>query len=213
MRSHPKRVHLLPLFFLVLIFAGNVAFAADIDHYKYHIKDKSAYAGFNFPDASGCIWTSIYISAAESMSRSSTFDQSSRPYIFVSFYVIDRCDGWRTLSSSYGERFLEPGMLTFKSLNGAAVAAEVVLDQHLGGTTHTVEIDLTWTGIGEPWSGRQSETYQEAGFRYTYRFVGSSRDAEATGTVLLDGAALPPGTVSSANLYNSRNGYMEFRHD
>jgi len=42
-----------------------------------------------------------------------------------------------------------------------------------------------------------------------YRFVGSSRDAEATGTVLLDGAALPSGTTSNANLYNSRNGYMQ----
>jgi hypothetical protein len=212
MRIHPTRVHLLPLFLLFLIFAGNAAFAANSDHYLYHIKDKSAHASFGFPDASGCIWTSINVYAVESAVHASDLDQSSKAYIFVSLNTVDRCNGWWTLSSSSGEQVLDPRMLAFTgNLGGAAVVGDIVLYDRASGTPHTVGLDLTWTGIGESWSGRQSETYQEAAYRYTYRFVGSSRDAEATGTVLLDGAVFSSGTANYANLYNSRNGYMEVR--
>lgn len=210
MGSHPTRVHLIPLFLLFLVFAGNTAFAADVDHYKYQVRGKSAYASFHFFDASGCIHHSMHVSVAEDVVRSSSFDRYSSSYLGVSLYVVDRCDGWRTISSSHGSRVLEPGMLAFKgNLGEATVAAEVVLSDQVSGNTRTVGVDLTWTGTGEAWSGRERSVSEGGGYRSSYRYVGSSRDAEASGTVLLDGAELPAGTDAYAVLYNSRSGSME----
>lgn len=209
MRIRPMRVRLIPLFLLCLIFAGSAVFAADVNHYRYQFKGKSAYASFQFSDASGCIWTSMYIYASEDVTRSSSFDRFSRAYLGASLHVVDRCDGWRTISSSYGEQALEPGMLAFKgNLGGATIAAEVALEDRVTSAIQNVEIKLTWTGIGEAWTGRTHETSQGGGYRYTSRYVGSSRDAEANGTVLLDGVTLPAGTAY-ASLSNSRSGFFE----
>jgi hypothetical protein len=210
MRSNPTRVHLLLLFLLFLIVAGNVAPAAGIDHYQYQAKDKSAYARFDFTDASGCIASTIFVIANENMVQSPNFDGYSGAYISASLHVIDQCDGWRTLSSSYGEQVLEPRMVQFKgALVGVTAAADVVLEDWIRGGTQTLKIDLTWTGMGLSWSGRQTGTYQGATYRYTYRSVGTSRDAEATATIFLDGAALFSGPAGYAELLNSRNSYME----
>lgn len=210
MRSHPTRAHPIALFLFILLCAGNVAFAGNSDQIKYHLRGKSAHASFHFPDASGCIWTSIFFSAVEDVSQYPGIDRSSSAYIAVTLLVVDRCDGWRWLFYSNDSRTVEPGMLAFKgNLGGATAMADFALYDQVSGIVHTLDIDLTWTGIGQHWAGGWRESSQEPGFRYDARFDGSSREAETIGTVLLDGAALPAGTEISATLNNSRNSYIE----
>lgn len=212
MKSHATRVHLIPCFFLVLLFAGNAVYANQVAHYRS--KDNSASASFGFPDASGCIWTSIDISVVESMKRFSVENRSFEAYMILSLYIYDKCNGGQRVFSGFSEQSLERGVLAFKgNLGGATVSTETALYDWVSGTTRTVEIDLAWTGVGEIWTGRRRESYLVPGYRQTTRYFGSNRSAEVFGTLLLDGAAIPAGTATTATLYNTRDGSIEIRRE
>lgn len=202
MRSNPARIHLLSLF--LLIFAGNAAFAADV----YRVRGKLAYAGISIHDASGCVQTSVYISAAEQVSHSRGTEWSSGIVVWLSAY--DQCNEGRTVASGYGDLSLDPGMLEFKGNAGATAAVEVAVFDSISGTYRTVEIDLTWTATkDERWSGRSRDVWQAAGYRYTAEFTGSNRSADAIGAVLLDGIAISSGSMDFAFLQYTREGSIE----
>jgi hypothetical protein len=210
MRSHPTRARPLLPFLLIVLCAGNAAFAGDSDQIRYHSKGRAAGASFHFPDASGCISTWIYVTAEESVTWEPGTDRSSGAYLGITLLIIDRCDGWRALFRGNSSPTLEPGMLTLQgNLERATAVADVVLQDPLSGITHTVAIDLAWKGTGEHWTGSEREIYQQPGYRYDARSNGTIREAETTGTVLLDGAPLPAGTEISAGLHNSRLRYVE----
>lgn len=202
MRSNPARIHLLPLCLLFLVLAANAAFAADV----YHVRGKGAFAIFSSWDISGCISTRVYVDSSEGVVRLPDNDRVPSAYVGVWLHAENRCLGWQTVMSGYGSRSFEPGTLEVKSnLNQAALAAEVAVYDTVGGVTRIVAFDLAWKATGDLRTGQARESYHAPGFHYVDRSFSSSRSAEATGTVLLDGVVIISGTTEEAGLQDARN--------
>jgi hypothetical protein len=78
-----------------------------------------------------------------------------------------------------------------------------------------VAVDLTLTGTGriERWHGTNSGG-TAGSYQYTAHGNGSSRSADVSGTVTLDGASLTAGATSAYGwMFTSRNGYVDVWHD
>ncbi|MCJ7709962.1 MAG: hypothetical protein MUQ32_03945 [Chloroflexi bacterium] len=79
----------------------------------------------------------------------------------------------------------------------------------------TIDVDLTLTGTGrvERWHGTGSGG-TAGSYQYTSHGSGSSRSADVSGTVTLDGASLTTdATPAYGWLFTSKNGYVDVWHD
>ena len=78
-----------------------------------------------------------------------------------------------------------------------------------------VDVDLTLTGTGriERWHGTNSGG-TAGSYQYTSHGTGTSRSADVSGTVTLDGTSLTAGATSAYGwMFTSRNGYVDVWHD
>ncbi len=79
----------------------------------------------------------------------------------------------------------------------------------------TIVVDLTLTGTGriERWHGTSSGG-TAGSYQYTSHGTGSSRSADVSGIVTLDGASLTAGATSAYGwMFTSKNGYVDVWHD
>lgn len=79
----------------------------------------------------------------------------------------------------------------------------------------TIVVDLTLTGTGrtERWHGTSSGG-TAGSYQYTSHGTGTSRSADVSGIVTLDGASLTAGAASTYGwMFTSKNGYVDVWHD
>jgi hypothetical protein len=171
---------------------------------KFQIRGQMADAYFYKSD--DCNYTSFGVFASDSVSKSQPGAPTAQKgaYIYYSQY------NWCTGEGSYGDGFAnEVEFSSNNSLNSATLNGTFSLNDYSAGTTKTVDVALTWTGSGDIFRGNSHSHYQSSAFTSNYRYKGSYREAQVSGSVTLDGQSLLSDLSSSASLSSSNSGSVE----
>jgi hypothetical protein len=157
--------------------------------------------------------TDVFVNLA-SVSYRSNKPQSGDEYpsINVGISQYDMCSD-TLLLSAYGSALLSQGAFTIGThLEAAAVQATLSVEDYVSGTTKTVQVAVNWTATGEPARTKYHSSYQTAGFKYTERFDGTSRQAAATGAVTIGATNYTPEPAVYAAIESAKTGSVSISH-
>lgn len=147
-------------------------------------REGSASASFQVVDSTGCITTDISVSAFE---RRTSGGQGSveSPWLSVYVYQFDRCNSVALFQANEGSTNVT--VQVDRSLQSATAQGSVELHDVLYGGSFNVDVDLAWKATGALSYHRDHSTSHDPGFQWIRRLTGRWRDAQATGTVAIDG--------------------------
>jgi hypothetical protein len=176
--------------------------AATTDTFQF--KGEHAYAFFGQSD--GCSDTGVDVSVYDSVTRSSPGRATPQTEAYLYYYSYNYCTG--TYSSGYGSSsnvtFTSNNQLSSATLNGTFSIYNYTSD-----TTKTANVALTWTGVGDTFRGSSHSRYQGPGYTSNERSVGSSRTAQVSGSVTVDGNNLISGLSGAGVLSSSNSGSVQ----
>jgi hypothetical protein len=168
---------------------------------KYQFKGNNASASFYQSDDCGYNSVSVYGFDNSTKSGPGAPVSQTGAYLYYSSY------NFCTETQSYGEGFGENVTFTTNKLNSAALNGTFTVYDYNSGSTKTATVNLTWTGTGDTYRGKFNSSYQGTGYLSRYRSTGSSRDAQVSGNVTLDGTDIIANLTSSyASLSTSSSG-------
>lgn len=170
---------------------------------KYQFKGQNASASFYQSD--NCSYTDVYVSAFDNVTKSGPGAPTSQTGVYFYYSSYNYCTG----TQFYGDGFSENVSFTSSKLNSAALNATFPVYDYSSGATKTATVNLNWTGTGDTYRGKSQSRYQGPGYTSSYRSTGSSRDAQVSGSVTLDGTNLIANLTSYGSLSSSTNGSLE----
>jgi len=173
-----KRV-ILPLVVALAVLLPTTPVLAATEVFHSSFKGQFVRAIFDSVDASGCIQTFVDVFAID---RKDKVDGpptvTSEAVVFID--VVDLCASTR-LISAFGSGF--PDDFVMLSLDSATLDTAIEMFDFVSGTTFTVDVDMTWTGVGDPSRTQDHSQVHSPGFKLISRFDGTFRNATADGTV------------------------------
>lgn len=193
---------------LTLLSLTAPALAVTTEQYKF--KGESASAFFYQND--GCNSTYVDVYAFENVTKNAPGAPTKQSEVYIYYSNYNRC----TVTESYGSGASKnPIFKSNKSLQSASLNGTFTVTDYLSGPTvkrapltKTVELALTWTGVGDIYRGNNHSRNQGPGYISNFRSVGAYRDAKVAGTVTLDGTDLIANLSSNASLSFSISGSL-----
>ena len=193
----------ITLIVLVLGLALSVAVtpaAAKTETFHFSFKGQFAEAGFSSFDETGCIETHVLVFAHDGKVK-----QDGGPEVesmaIVSINQSNRCTQELVLSAG-GIATLPPDDFVIdKQLNQATLTTTIVVEDFNTGTTFPVDVNVTWTGVGETSTVKEHFLTKEPGFKVNFRLMGTFREAEASGTVTGLGINFTPEPAFFADMF------------
>ncbi len=186
---------------LVALSMGLPAMAATTS--KYQVKGENAYADFYQSDE--CNYTGVNVFVANSVTKTSGAPTTQKE-AYLSYWKYNFCTG--VSSSGYGSSNDFTSTLS-KQLDSANLTGTFTITDYSTGTTKNADVNINWTGTGDVSRGNSHYRYQNAGYSSNYRSVGSSRQANVSGSVTVDGTNILAGLTGYGNLNSSTNASLE----
>lgn len=171
---------------------------------RYQFKGQNASASFYQYDE--CNSKSVYVSAFTSRTKDDPGSPTQQMGADLSYYNYNRCTG--TTFSGYGSS-PNAKFTIDNQLNSATLTGTFTVYDYPSNNTKTAEVNLTLTGTGFASKGKSSYVYQTPTSVTHYRSTGESRDAEVSGSIILDGTNLIANTSSYGSLNSSTSGTFE----
>lgn len=171
---------------------------------RYQVKGQNASAYFYQSDE--CTSTSVSVYAFTSRTKDGPGTPTQQMGADLYYSVYNFCNG--TSSSGYGS---SPNA-TFtinNSLSSATLTGTFAVNDYTSSNPKTVEVNLTWTGIDVIFKGRSNSVYQTPYSVTRYRSNGESRDAQVSGSIILDNVNLAANASAYGSLYSSSSGTYE----
>jgi len=201
-------------FFLVLTFAmPSAVSAASRQTFHARFKGLAATADFDSADPSGCIDTSVSLTAI-----AGSFKEVGRPVVasgmFMFIFQANTCTQTQLILAS-GSAPLVPGAFDIdNSLKSATLAVNLEVFDLVSNTSLPVAISLTWTGAGKLGSFEEHSNFRQPvfGFKSTSRVSGTFRPATVLGSVTLDDANLVSGSSIGGGLSSTKQGEVDIVH-
>jgi hypothetical protein len=100
-----------------------------------------------------------------------------------------------------------------KKLNQATLTTTIVVEDTITGMAFPVDINVTRTGVGETSTVKEHFQIKQPGFKENFRFVGISREAQASGTVIGLGINFTPEPATIANMRTETSGDVTIFYD
>lgn len=171
----------------------------------YNFRGRSADAFFSSTDPSGCIFTDVGIFASEGVLHSQPGPAGAATFIslFISQYNV--CTEEQLLTAE-GVSLADADFQVDKKLNSATLNTAVNMFDHLSGSSFDVNINLVWTAIGPATRQRENSHFSSPGCKLHVRFNGTSRPAEASGSVADGVTNFAPSASIAAGISSSRTG-------
>ena len=149
-------------------------------------KGDSADAYFSYYSDDGCIDRSVSVWVAEEMEHSPPGPPEKGTRVQVYIFTADWCEGKQTYA--FGEQLLEGGEFQVdKKLDSASLNTTVAVTEEDWSSgaqrTFDVSIQLGWTGLGEVYNGHSMYRDKVGKCMYRYRYTGSNREAEPSGSI------------------------------
>lgn len=169
---------------------------ASAESYQYRSSGPSASAGFS-DFTSGCIATALGLSVSKGRFTDGEPGPSSAAYLNLLILEYDLCtdeEGLVLISERFAlvpipeESFRTQGGVG--GLKSASLQVTVETYNEFTGNVDPVTLDLTWTGVGPVTHGHHNENLSYPSIRQILTFLGTERNATASGSILLDGRDL-----------------------
>jgi hypothetical protein len=187
---------------LTLLTLTNVpVLAATATKYQFKGNNASAY----FYQSDDCSYTDVSVYGFDNVTKSGPGAPVSQTGAYLYYSSYNYCNG----TQFYGSGFSENIPFTSNKLNSATLNGTFTVYDYYSGASKTATVNLTWTGTGDTYRGKSQSRNQGPGYTSSYRYTGSSRDANVTGNVTLDGANLIANLTSSGSLGTSTSGSLE----
>ena len=186
--------------------------AAKTETFHFSFKGQFAEAFFSTFDETGCVETFVYVAGQEGKVK-----QDGKPAadstVVVNILQFNHCTG-EYLLDAFGFDTLAPDDFVIdKKINQATLATTVLVGDFVSGASFPVDIHVSWTGVGETSNVKDREKVNEPGFKLNYRFMGTFRQAEASGTIIGMGMNFTPEPAFSADMGNVSSGEVQIIKD
>jgi hypothetical protein len=188
---------------LSLALAAQTAPAGASGAESLHFSFKGQTAEARFYSQQGCVATEAFVHAVDGRIKTEPGRPDALSSVFVAVGRFDICTHQR-LDLSLGFRENLDDALHVDRLDAASLVTTVQMTNLTTGATYPMDLQLQWTGIGEPFTAREHIKLDYPGFRVNARESGTTRMANVTG-VVSDGTtnyasgAWTSGTLSSVN--------------
>lgn len=151
---------------------------------SFSYQEGSASAAFLQVDPAGCITTNIDVSVFE---RRTSEDPGSTesPWINVYIYRFDQCHSVALLEAQ--GRSDTASVQVNRSLQSATAQGSVEMQDLVQGGSFHVDVAMTWTSTGALVSNKDHFVSYYPGSRYIVTRTGRSREAQANGSVAVEG--------------------------
>ena len=157
--------------------------------------DQFATAGFRSIDPSGCIQTVVLLTAGNDVDQEPPGPPTRTSGAFLRITQFDRCTGTFTVCSG-GVSGEDSGVefSTNPAVREATLTGTIPLrcTSSTGVTFVNAVVNMTWTGTGEADRSVNNNHFDFGDLIMNTQFRGATRDAVATGTVLLNGVNVTP---------------------
>lgn len=171
---------------------------------KYQFKGQNTYISFYQYDECNVKSVNIYAFANRTKEVSGAPTQQMGADIYYGNYNYCTGESSNGYGSSPNAKFTTNNQLSSATLTGTFAVYDSLTDG-----PKTVEVNLTLTGIGFTSKGRNNYTSQTPTSMTRYRSIGEYREAEAAGSVILDGINLIANTAGFGSLNSSTSGSYE----
>jgi hypothetical protein len=191
-----------PMFILVLSFVA-IAFPVSASGSTTVIKfqSKTAFADFDSVSPDGCIETFAFVDGTQS---------STNPEADVFIGQYNNCTS-TSLLSAYGSTS-NPNFQVSGDLASASLNATISVFDYVSGNTFNVSVSTTWTATSPSSRNFGVSHYQTKGFRETFHFNDTFRDASASGTVSDGTTNFTPSSSVFAQTASFKSGDVTISH-
>ena len=151
---------------------------ADTIHYGF----KGQTAEARSYSAEGCEGREVFVHAVDGRLRFDGGRPDAQSHVFVAITRFDICTQ-QPLGFALGSREIAGDALRFDRVDEASLATTVQMTDLSLGTSYPLDLQLQWTGIGEPTKARDRVMLDYPGFRVNARESGTTRAANVSGVV------------------------------
>lgn len=175
-----------------------------------HYSGGSAYSLTSVNDPGGCIRTDVTVNAYERLAKSGPGPFEETPGLMVNIDKVDWCSmTW--LLSAFGES-TDVRVVVDRAMRQATVEGSVEAFDYVGGMTHTIDVDLTWTGSGALAGSRDNNFYYGPHTRSLARGFSRHRDAQVAGSVLFEGTNIVAGWSGNGQIWFEQGSLVTINH-
>jgi hypothetical protein len=177
-----------------------------------HFTSTNAFADFDSISSDGCSFTFASVQPFDSLTRPSNTTSQA---VFVTINKFDNCQGtFENVSNFDPSTGLSDftGTIQFgtKLSTASVVGTAPMFDSNTGALLFTTTINVTWHGFGATTMFVTNSHSRSPGFIFNTHFNGSSRMAEASGTLTDEtGANLATPATLNAELNDSSSGTVQ----
>jgi hypothetical protein len=202
-----KIMKLLVVFALALAVFGQQTVASAGGGGGFNFKGPSTLAAFTTLD--GCIQTDVFVLGSDSVSQDGPGRPTSFSYASVTVSQVDVCSGSQLLYA-YGSAapLAGPNFQVSSKLDSAALNATATLFDEVSGTNFDVEVSLNWSGSGARSRTSNNSRFHSAGCNINTRSNGTSRYAQATGSVTDGVTNFTPQASYDGYIASVKSGYV-----
>ncbi|MFL6198421.1 MAG: hypothetical protein ACJ76J_04535 [Thermoanaerobaculia bacterium] len=186
---------------------GLVPAAVHAETITYSFRGSAAAARFETTE--GCISTETDIFVYEHQSHFPPGPApEGSPGIEIFIYRYNICGEISFLSSVSSRADLPEGAFSVSGgLQGATLNAAIEVEDETG-NRFPISIDIAWSGVGEVSRSINHENASSPGVRGIWRSKGTSRDATATGSVVLETANVTLNPSINGTLMDAQSGIV-----
>jgi hypothetical protein len=160
----------------------------------------------SFVSTEGCITTDVSVFASDESLHDPPGPPTPMSVANVMIDQFDNCTG-ATLLSAFGEATLTDQAFEVKSqLTSATLNATVQVTDSITGSTSNVDVDLTWSSIGDLFQQTLHTHVHTPGLISQSRSNGAFREAQASGSVSLGGVNLATQPSNFAEILSAKGG-------
>ena len=206
-----KRLFMILALALTALTVTSVSGAAGASTLHFSFKGQFAEAVFDSVDPSGCIETFVFVEGVNG-----TVKETGHPAVssmaVITIDQFDFCTGTETLFAD-GQATLAAGEFQIdKMLTTATLNATIEVFDFDSGTSFPVDISVSWTGVGATTTQKDHFQIKGPGFTVNSRFMGTFRDATASGTVSDGTTNFTPESAVFADMGSVKQGEVDIIH-
>jgi hypothetical protein len=196
---------LISVMFALAIFIQHSSVSAN-EIFKFRGESVNAF----FTNTDGCIETSVFVAATQGASQSPPGPGSPVSQVVLFISQFDLCAGERLVSAESVSTVPEADFQVAKMLGQATLNTTVTVTDFASDppASFDVFIDLTWTGVGALSRQSNNSHFKSPGCIIHNRFHGTSRTAEASGSVSDGTMNYTPGPSVEAFIMSANSGTL-----
>jgi hypothetical protein len=177
-----------------------------VENFKFRGESANAF----FTSTDGCIETQVFVAATEGVSQNPPGPGSPVSQVILFILQLDICADERLISAESVSTVPEADFQVDRKLAQATLNTTVTVTDFASDppATYDVFIDLTWTATGPLIRDNNNFHFPSPHCNIQNRFHGTSRTAEASGSVSDGTANLITGPSTQAFIMSANNGVL-----